>query len=94
MRGKTFIVVSYDISNDRRRTRLFRKLKGFGTRVQYSVFECLLDAQTFQRMQEAVQQIIKPPEDHVRYYRLCETCEQKIQAIGGTVTKEVSTIVV
>jgi CRISPR-associated protein Cas2 len=94
MRGKTFIVVSYDIPDDRRRNRLCRTLKGFGHHVQYSVFECLLDTQTLQCLQETVQNIIKPPEDHVRYYKLCEGCEQKIQAIGGTVTQEIRTIVV
>lgn len=31
------IVVSYDIPNDRRRTRLAHTLKDFGERVQYSV---------------------------------------------------------
>jgi CRISPR-associated protein Cas2 len=40
-----FIVVSYDISHDRRRARLSRELKNFGTRVQYSVFECVLEPQ-------------------------------------------------
>ena len=37
-----FIVVSYDISHTKRRNRLHRALKNFGTRVQYSVFECVL----------------------------------------------------
>lgn len=94
MRNKMFIVVSYDIPDDRRRNRLYRTLKGFGSHVQYSVFECLLDVQTLQRLQETVGKLIKPPEDHVRYYRLCEGCEQKIQAFGGKVTQEIRTIVV
>ena len=37
------IVVSYDVPDDRRRTRLAHILKDFGERVQYSVFECRLD---------------------------------------------------
>jgi CRISPR-associated protein Cas2 len=39
------IVVSYDILNDSRRTRLAHALKDFGERVQYSVFECRLDTE-------------------------------------------------
>ena len=31
-------VVSYDVRDDRRRTRLAHALKDFGERVQYSVF--------------------------------------------------------
>jgi CRISPR-associated protein Cas2 len=69
-----FIVVSYDIPHDRRRARLHRELKNFGTRVQYSVFECVLDPKDFLRLQTAVQRVITP-DDHVRYYRLCERCE-------------------
>jgi CRISPR-associated protein Cas2 len=89
-----FIVVSYDIPNDRRRARLRRQLKSFGTRVQYSVFECLLDRQGMERMRAAVKGIIKKGDDHVRYYSLCESCAQQVQAIGGVVTQEVRTAVV
>ncbi|HIP96765.1 MAG TPA: CRISPR-associated endonuclease Cas2, partial [Anaerolineae bacterium] len=38
-----FVVVAYDISNDRRRTKLHDTLLNFGTPVQYSVFECIVD---------------------------------------------------
>jgi CRISPR-associated protein Cas2 len=38
-----FYLVSYDIPDDRRRTRLAKLLKDYGGRVQYSVFECLLN---------------------------------------------------
>lgn len=89
-----FIVVSYDIPDDRRRTSLHRQLKSFGTRVQYSVFECVLDTKEFERLQTAVKSIVRKGQDHVRYYLLCENCEQRIQAFGGTVTHQVHTLVV
>jgi CRISPR-associated protein Cas2 len=63
-----FLVVSYDIPDDRRRTRLHRHLKGFGMRIQYSVFECVLDEPEVARLQTIVRQTIKRGEDHVRYY--------------------------
>jgi CRISPR-associated protein Cas2 len=37
------ILVSYDVPDDRRRTRLAHALKDFGERVPYSVFEYRLD---------------------------------------------------
>jgi CRISPR-associated protein Cas2 len=40
MNNKQFVVVVYDISNDKRRTRLHNALLDYGTPVQYSVFEC------------------------------------------------------
>lgn len=35
-----YMVVSYDIENDKRRGRIHRILKSFGQWMQYSVFEC------------------------------------------------------
>lgn len=89
-----FLVVSYDIPDDRRRTRLHRQLKGFGTRVQYSVFECILDERDMARLQAIVQRLITRGQDHIRYYRLCEACVQRVQALGGTVTQAERTHVV
>jgi CRISPR-associated protein Cas2 len=82
-----FIVVVYDISNDKRRTKLHKRLKDFGDPVQYSVFECLLEADEFERLKKAVRRIIRPRLDHVRYYVLCGACRGKIEVIGP---KEVS----
>ena len=38
-----FYLVSYDIPDTKRRTKLAKTLEDFGDRVQYSVFECILD---------------------------------------------------
>ena len=50
MQTNQFILVVYDISNDRRRTRLHNLLLDFGTPVQYSVFECLLSPKQEMKM--------------------------------------------
>ncbi len=83
MAEKQFMVVVYDISNDKRRTKLHNALKDFGTPVQYSVFECLLTARELQRMERAVNKIIKPRLDRVRYYPLCRGCVDKIKVTSG-----------
>ena len=66
-----FVVIAYDIKHDGRRNRLHKTLKNFGTRVQYSVFEAILDNKQFAQMKEAVKKVIKIQEDQVRFYRLC-----------------------
>lgn len=43
MRGVGDYTVVYDIASDRERAKVDRILKGFGFRVQKSVFECRLD---------------------------------------------------
>jgi len=87
-------VVAYDITDDRRRTRLHKKLKSFGTPVQYSVFECILSPKNLEKMKRVVKREIKEDEDSVRYYFLCEACRRRILAINGEVTQEERTVVV
>lgn len=75
---KHFWVVAYDISDDRRRTRLHITLLGYGTPVQFSLFECWLSAAEAQKMKQAVAKIIRPRVDHVRFYALCAACASKV----------------
>ena len=42
MKRKHFYVVTYDISDDKRRSQVVKLLEGNGTRMNYSVFECML----------------------------------------------------
>jgi CRISPR-associated protein Cas2 len=86
--SKQFVLVVYDISNDRRRTKLHNVLLDYGTPVQYSVFECFLTAENVARMKAAVRKIIRPRRDNVRYYRLCAECMRNIEAPGGDETAE------
>jgi len=75
---KRFYVVVYDISNDRRRTRLHNRLLDYGSPVQYSVFECWLTESDMKRMKKMIRRTIKESEDQVRIYHLCEACLKKV----------------
>ncbi len=83
MAETSFILITYDISNDKRRRKLHNTLLNYGTPVQYSVFECLLDKKSEQKMRQAVDRVIKPRKDHVRFYYLCQNCLQKFESSGG-----------
>ncbi len=90
-----FYVISYDIPDDRRRNQLAKALKGFGTRVQYSVFEAHLSRAEYAELKRAVDRVIDPSEDSVRYYRLCGACTNRIEVPAiGDVTPDPKTIVV
>ena len=80
---KQFVVVVYDISNDRRRTKLHNALLDYGSPVQYSVFECLLDEKELARMKKATARVIKPRVDRVRYYYLCAGCLRQTEVTSG-----------
>ena len=90
-----FYVISYDIPDDRRRNQLAKVLKGFGTRVQYSVFEAHLNRRQFDELKQTVARLIEPSEDSVRYYTLCSACVARAEVPAvGDLTSDPKTIVV
>jgi CRISPR-associated protein Cas2 len=76
-----FYVVSYDIPDDRKRNKVSKALLDFGTRVQYSVFECILDNKLLEKMTTKLTKIISD-EDSVRIYALCAKCESVAKVLG------------
>jgi len=85
----TLYIVSYDIPNDRRRTRVHSALTGFGTWVQYSVFECFLNRKQRILMEARLLKEIHQREDTIRIYGLCGTCAPKVAVLGiGDAPKE------
>ena len=67
----------------------------FGSRVQKSVFECLLNERQYQELKKALDKIIKPEEDSVRFYLLCQNCAANIQVTGlGTYIQNEELIIV
>jgi CRISPR-associated protein Cas2 len=77
-----FYVVSYDIAADDRRNRAHATLKDYGTPVQYSVFECDLDAKRLIALRTRQARLIDPKEDNVRYYRICKDCLAQTVVVG------------
>lgn len=82
-------LISYDIPDTPRRTKIAKILDDFGDRVQYSVFECLIDRELLDKMISRLQKVAREAEDSIRIYALCGNCEKIIQIIGqGEVSKE------
>ena len=77
-----FVVVCYDIPNDRRRLKVGKILEGFGARVQKSVFECDLKLQHLQKLKQKLAKVLKD-EDSLRYYYLCAQCLPKVEVVNG-----------
>lgn len=90
-----FTIVSYDLVDDKRRTKVLKLMKGYGTHVQYSVFECDLDARQFAKLQGELRERIDRNTDSVRCYRIDQIGVQRINIIGiGRVTVEPTHVVV
>jgi len=77
-----FVVVCYDIPDDRRRARAGKVLEGFGARVQKSVFECDLKDEHVRKLKEKLKRVING-EDSLRYYHLCAHCISRVETVNG-----------
>ncbi len=63
-------MVSYDIADDKRRTKVFNVLRDHGDHAQYSVFFCELSATEHARLKAYIVRVIKPSQDQVLFVDL------------------------
>ncbi len=83
-----FFVVSYDISEDKRRTKIHELLKSYGQWMQYSLFECDLTKTEYAKLRSRLNKAIDPDTDSIRFYFLCGCCQNKIERIGGEAVRD------
>ncbi|RMF77515.1 MAG: CRISPR-associated endonuclease Cas2 [Chloroflexi bacterium] len=88
MKTTTLTIITYDISNNKRRTKLHKLLKGYGQWTQYSVFECFLTDKDWVRLNHELHELCDASEDSVRIYRLCGNCRENVETIGGAKPQE------
>ena len=82
---RTRFLVCYDIADPRRLRRVAKALKAYGTRLQYSVFECALDDQRLEQAKADIDEVIQHDEDQVLFVSLGESASDqslKFDAIG------------
>ena len=90
-----FTVISYDVVSDKQRSKVLKLLKGYGTHVQYSVFECDLNEQQLATLKRELAALVDANTDSVRLYRLDPPGVRRIEILGiGLVSTEPITIVV
>jgi CRISPR-associated protein Cas2 len=64
------LVISYDIADDKRRSRVADELMSYGRRIQYSVFWCTLSARQLARIEARIAELILHDQDQVLFLRL------------------------
>ena len=91
------ILVCYDIADDKRRNRVAKACESFGTRVQFSVFECPLDETRFAQMRAAMEELIQRDEDQVLFVTLgpeSGDASLRIEAVGRPYTTRSRVVVI
>lgn len=80
---KRFIVIAYDIEDNRKRNRIAKILKERnGKRVNKSVFECFLSDTELKNIKKQLGTLVKKSDDSVLYYPLCRECMEKREHQG------------
>ncbi len=63
-------LVSYDITEDKPRNRVYELMCGYGERLQYSVFRCALDAAALAELENRLRSIVNHAVDQVLFFDL------------------------
>lgn len=82
------VVVSYDVCTEdragaRRLRRIARVCKDFGQRVQFSVFECVVDPAQWTLMRQRLIEIIDEDRDSLRFYFMGANWKTRVEHVGA-----------
>lgn len=83
-----FVIVSYDVATSegngqRRLRRVARACQDFGQRVQFSVFECIVDPAQWTMLKGRLISEIDQEKDSLRFYYLGANWKHKIEHVGA-----------
>lgn len=82
------VLISYDVATTsdggkRRLRRVAKACKNFGQRVQYSVFECMLDPAQWTHFRNQLIEIIDEEQDSLRFYYLGANWKKRVDHVGA-----------
>lgn len=83
-----FILITYDINvisalGEKRLRKVAKICTNYGQRVQNSVFECKLDEAELLKLKKQLLDVIDVKTDSLRFYRLGNNYDRKVQHIGA-----------
>lgn len=78
----TYDVVTATAAGRARLRQVAKACEDYGQRVQKSVFECTVNDNTYERMKQRLLKIINEKEDSIRFYKLPEGREKRVEEFG------------
>lgn len=81
------VLITYDVNTEtsegrKRLRKVAKKCVDFGTRVQNSVFECIIDNAQAIKLKHDLTELIDPELDSIRFYYLGNKYETKVEHVG------------
>lgn len=82
------VLISYDVATpdkagQRRLRQVAKQCQDYGQRVQYSVFECVVDPAQWAVLRNGLIEIIDKEEDSLRFYFLGSNWRRKVEHVGA-----------
>ena len=82
------VLVSYDVKTEDRQGRkrlrqIARQCENWGQRVQYSVFECLVEPAQWTALRAALIDIMDKEKDSLRFYFLGANWKRRVEHVGA-----------
>lgn len=83
-----FVLITYDVKisdpgGAKRLRRLAKVCKDYGQRVQYSVFECIVDPAQWTKLRQRLIDEIEEDVDSLRFYFLGANWKRRVEHIGA-----------
>ena len=89
---KIYILVIYDIVENKRRLKFAKTLEGFGIRVQRSCFEAFVTEPLYLKLIHLIPGLINNEEDSVRVYRIVGSGE--VTVFGNSVDCKAEDVII
>jgi CRISPR-associated protein Cas2 len=67
------------MEDDKKRCKVAKLLEKYGTRVNFSVFECMFTPAQLKKTKESIAKLIDRKTDRVAFYRICVDCYSKTE---------------
>ena len=82
------VLVSYDVmvtspGGPRRLRKVAKACINYGQRVQYSVFECVIDPAQWVKLKDILEKAIDDKKDSLRYYYLGANYKNRVEHVGA-----------
>ncbi len=82
------LLITYDVNTEtaagkKRLRKVAKQCENYGQRVQNSVFECIIDSARAKLLQAALEKVIDPDKDSLRYYYLGDEWRTRVKHVGA-----------
>ncbi|BAN70118.1 CRISPR-associated endonuclease Cas2 [endosymbiont of unidentified scaly snail isolate Monju] len=82
------VLITYDVNTEspggaRRLRRIAKACQDYGQRVQFSVFECLVEPAQWTQLKQTLIEEMDPERDSLRFYYLGTNWRRRVEHVGA-----------